>query len=181
MVTPAIIVSFIQLIAVIAVGMFFVYRFSTGWMSANMDIAIEPARVHVHLNDKEDYLAVIVKLERGEYGALQLGDAQLRITYVDSTDRPTVLDLAGTQRLADSAGKLNWQTVAVQDRHLNLHAKEKSEFAAVLKVPRRTACIIEVTLLTHRRLDGFEWLARTHWGQRRSSSVSLPLSDEATT
>jgi hypothetical protein len=178
MAIPPVIVNLIQLLAVIAVGMFFIYRFSTGWMSANMDIAIEPSRVH--LNNQEDYLAVIVKLERGEYGTLELGDAQLRITYLDSTDRPAVLDLAGTKRLADSAGKLDWQAVSPDDPHLNLHAKEKSEFTAVLKVPRKTACLIEVTLLTHRRLDGFEWLARTHWGQRRSSSVSLPIFDAAT-
>jgi hypothetical protein len=178
MATSPIIVNLIQLIAVIAVGIFFIYRFSTGWMSANMDIAIEPSRVH--LNDQDDYLAVIVKLERGEYGTLQLGEAQLRITYLDAATGPPPLSLTGTKRLADSAGKLDWQKIALDDPHLNLHAKEKSEFAAVLKVPRKTACIIEVTFLTHRRLDGFEWLARTHWGQRRSSSVSLPLSDEAT-
>jgi hypothetical protein len=35
------ITNLIQLSAVIAVGVFFSYRFSTGWMSANMDITIE--------------------------------------------------------------------------------------------------------------------------------------------
>ena len=65
----------IEKAAIIAVGLFFIYRLLTGWMSANMDVAIEPSRVH--LNDEEDYLGVIVKLERGEYGSLQLGDAQV--------------------------------------------------------------------------------------------------------
>jgi hypothetical protein len=174
MMTPTFIASLIQLIAVIGVGFFFSYRFLTGWMSANMDIAIEPLRVH--LNEQEDYLAVIVRLGRGEYGALQLGAAELKVTYVDSTTGPALLSLAGTERLANSAGKLDWKTTLPKDP-LTLHAKEKSQFAATLKVPRRKACIIEVTLLTHRKLDGFEWLARTHWGQRRSSSVSLPLSE----
>lgn len=174
MITPAMIASLVQLIALIGVGIFFIYRFLTGWMSVNMDIAIESSRVHV--NEDEDYLAVIVKLARGEYGALLLGDAQVRITYDGSTTGPPPLSLSGTKRLANSVGELDWQTILPKDP-LALHAKEKSEFAATLKVPRKTACIIEVTLLTHRKLDGLEWLPRTHWGQRRSSSVSLPLSE----
>jgi hypothetical protein len=172
--TAPMIASLVQLIALVCVGIFFIYRFLTGWMSVNMDIAIESSRVH--LDEKEDYLAVIVKLARGEYGALHLGDTQLRITYDDSTPGPPPLSLKGTKRLDNSAGELDWQTVLPEDP-LTLHAKEKSEFAATLKVPRKTACIIELTILTHRKLDGLEWLPKTHWGQRRSSSVSLPLSD----
>jgi hypothetical protein len=167
----------IQTIAVFAVGIFFIYRLLTGWMSANMDVAIDSSRFH--LNDQEDYLAVDVKLERGEYGTLQLGDSQVRVTYLDSTAGPPPISLAGMQRLADKEGKLNWEKIAPEP-HLNLHAKEKSEFAAALKVPRNAACIIEVTFLTHRRLDGLEWLGGFHWGQRRSSSVSLPFPQEAT-
>ncbi len=48
-----------------------------------MDIAIESSRVH--LNGQEDYLAVIVKLERGECGPLQLIDVQVRIRRSDKT------------------------------------------------------------------------------------------------
>jgi hypothetical protein len=166
----------IQKIAVILVGLFFVYRFATGWMSANVDISIEPMRVHQ--NDEEedyDYLGVIVKLARGEYGTLQLGDAQLRITYLDSSPEPAQ-NLVGTKRLAHRDSKLVWGEESPNDP-LNLHAKEKSEFAAAFRVPRKKVCTIEVILLTHRVGDGFEWFARDHWGQRRSSSVSLPLSD----
>ena len=139
-----------------------------------MDVAIESSRTHV--SEAEDYLAITVKLERGEYGTLQLGQAQLRITFLDSTAKPVLIDLLGTQRLSDVDGKLRWELVS-QDDPLNLHAKEKSQFAAILKVPRNAACVIETALLTHRRLDGLEWLARKHWGQRRSSSISLPLND----
>jgi hypothetical protein len=147
-------------------------------MSANMDVAIDSTRVH--LNNEEDWLAVTVKLERGEYGTLQLGDSQLRITYLDLPGGPPPLSLKGLQRLADSAGTLNWEKIAQNDPTLNLHAKEKSEFAAALKIPRKAACTIEVALLTHRRLDGLEWLGGFHWGQRRSSAISLPLPDETT-
>lgn len=48
-----------QVIGVLAVGMFFGYRLLTGWMSANMDVAIETSRVH--LSNEEDWLAVTVK------------------------------------------------------------------------------------------------------------------------
>jgi hypothetical protein len=167
----------VDILTVIAVGVFFAYRFFTGWMSANMDIVIEPSRAH--LNDQEDYLAVIVRLERGEYGSVKLGDAQVRITYVDSTESPTVLPLVGTERLADSGGKLDWKP-SPDKPLLILHAKEKSEFAAALKVPRKTACMIEIAVSTYRRLDDIEWLWGFRWGQRRSSTVSLPLSDKAT-
>jgi hypothetical protein len=71
----------IQIVGALAVGIFFGYRLLTGWMSANMDVAIESSRVHV--TKEEDWLAVTVKLERGEYGTLQLGDSQVRITYLD--------------------------------------------------------------------------------------------------
>jgi len=162
----------VQAVAVVLVGLFFLYRFMTGWMSANVDIAIESTRVHL---DEDDYLGVTVKLARGEYGTLQLGDAQLRITYLDSSPA-SVLDLIGTKRLAYEDCKLVWAKETANDP-LNLHAKEKSEFAAALRVRRKQVCYIEVTLLTHRVGDGFEWFARDHWGQRRSSSVSLPLSD----
>jgi len=170
-------INFLQLIAVFAVGMFFAYRFLTGWMSANMDVAIESSRIH--LNEQEDYLAVTVKLERGEYGALQLGDAQLRVTYLDSAAAPVVLNLTGTQRVGWRVGKLDWQMVVPNNPPVSLHAREKSEFAAALRVPREAACIIEVALLTYRRLDSLYRLGRKRWGQRRSSSVSLPLPDEA--
>ena len=170
----------IEAIVVTAGGIFFAYRFFTGWMSANVDIAIEPSRVH--LNEEQDYLAVIVKLERGEYGPVQLGDAQIRITYLDPTiGSPAPLNLVGTERLFNSAGKVDWQKVEPESPHLSLHAKEKSVFSAALTVPRKTACVIEVAFSTHRRLDGLIrfWLGRKRWGQRRSSSVSLPLSDHA--
>lgn len=165
----------VQIIAAIAVGLFFVYRFSTGWMSANMDVAIESSRTHV--SETEDYLAITVKLERGEYGTLQLGQAQLKITFLDSTAEPVLIDLFSTRRLSDVDGKLRWELVSQDAPFLNLHAKEKSQFAAILKVPRNAACVIEAALLTHRRLDGLEWLPQEHWGERRSSSISLPLND----
>ena len=163
----------IQTIAVVLVGLFFVYRFVTGWMSANVDISIEPTRVH--LDNKEDYLGVTVKLARGEYGTLQLGDAQIRITYPDSSP-DQINSLVGIKRLAHRDNELVWGE-ELSKMPLNLHAKEKSEFAAVFTVPRKRVCRIEVALLTHRVGDGFEWFAREHWGQRRSSSISLPLED----
>jgi hypothetical protein len=165
----------VEIVAVIAAGLFFVYRFSTGWMSANMDVAIESSRAH--MSEAEDYLAITVKLDRGEYGTLQLGQAQVRITFLDSTAKPVLIDLLGTQRLSDVDGTLHWELVAQDDPLLNLHAKEKSQFAAILKVPRNAACVIETAFLTHRRLDGLEWLPQKHWGERRSSSISLPLND----
>lgn len=166
----------VEILGVLAVGLFFIYRFLTGWMSANMDVGIESSRSHA--DAQNDYLAVAVKLERGEYGTLQLGQAQLRVTYPGSNLSPSIIDLVGVERLSDSEGRLQWQNISKDDPQLNLHAKEKSQFGAALKVPRQAVCLIEATLLTHRRLDGLEWLARTHWGQRRSSSVSLPLDDE---
>ena len=164
----------IQTLGVILVGGFFLYRFFAGWMSANVDLAIESSRVH--LNEAEDYLAVIVKLGRGEYGTLKLGDAMLRITCLDSNRQENLLALIGTKRIDHDEGKLIWKKELEKDP-LNLHAKETSEFAAGLPIPRKAACSIELTLLTHRAGDGFEWIAKRRWGQRRSSSISLPLSD----
>jgi len=163
-----------QTLAVVLVGGFFLYRFFAGWMSANVDLAIESSRVH--LNEAEDYLAVIVKLGRGEYGTLKLGDAKLRITCLDSNRQENLLALIGTKRIDHDEGKLIWKKELEKDP-LNLHAKETSEFAAGLPIPRKAACSIELTLLTHRAGDGFEWIAKRRWGQRRSSSISLPLSD----
>jgi hypothetical protein len=161
----------VETLAILAVGLFFFYRFSTGWMSANMDVAIELSRTHA--DAQNDYLAVVVKLERGEYGTLQLGHAQLRVGYLDSTIPPSVIDLVGVERVSNVAGRLQWKSI-VHDDPLNLHANEKSQFAAALKVPREAVCLIEATLLTHRKLDG----PGTFWGQRRSSAVSLPLHEE---
>ena len=141
-----------------------------------MDVVIESSRTHA--DAQNDYLAVVARLERGEYGTLQLGQAQLRVTYIGSATSPSIIDLVGIERLSDSVGRIEWQNISRDDPHLNLHANEKSQFAAVLKIPREACCVIEVALLTHRRLDGFEWLGQTHWGQRRSSTVSLPLRDQ---
>jgi hypothetical protein len=161
----------VETVAIIAVGSFFFYRFSTGWMSANMDVAIEPSRTHA--DAQNDYLAVVAKLERGEYGTLHLGHAQLRVTYLDSTIPPSVIDLVGVEPVSNVAGRLQWNSIVHGDP-LNLHAKEKSQFAAALKVPRAAVCLIEATLLAHRKLDGPE----NYWGERRSSAVSLPLHEE---
>ena len=164
----------VQTLGVILVGGFFLYRFFAGWMSANVDIAIESSRAHV--SDSKDYLAVLVKLGRGEYGTLKLGDSKLRVKDLDSDAQIGVLPLIGTKRLDHDGKEVLWGTQLENDP-LNLHAKETSEFAAGLRVPRKAACSIEVTLLTHRAGDGFEWIAKRRWGQRRSSSISLPLSD----
>jgi hypothetical protein len=168
----------LQIVGALAVGMFFGYRLLTGWMSANMDVTIESSRVH--LTAEEDWIAVTVKLSRGEYGTLELGDSQARITRLDVSEPPAIVGLTGTQRLGTSEGKLAWQATDKAHPNLNLHANEKSQFSAALKVPRNAVCLIEVALLTHRKLDGLEWLGGFHWGQRRSTAVCLPLAKEST-
>ena len=161
-----------EICGIVGVGLFFAWRFATGWLDVNTDLEITSTRIHA--NSQQDFLSVIVGLNRGDYGSITLGDAQLRVSYFDRDGAPpTALPLFSTDRLASPGGKLDWLQ-REKNHPLRLHAHEKSQFAAVLKVPRDAVCILEAAFLFHRNFDG----PATNWGQRRSSAISLPLQDQ---
>jgi hypothetical protein len=78
-----------QVLALIAAGIYFVWRFYRGWFVTNLRIGIETSRLPA--NDEQDHLAVKVKLTKGGLGGtLNIHDAVILVEGATSDHRQAV-------------------------------------------------------------------------------------------
>jgi hypothetical protein len=163
--------NIIEILAILAAGVFFSIQFLNGWTSTNMSIHLKTERYSC--DEKSDCVAVQVELEKGEYGALKLYGGEVRAIDPDSqklVEGSEVKPLAGTQRMVydSTRNKIDWDHV--DSKKYRIASYDKLQFAAVLKVPKGKTCIIEAAVITYADL----WLPGRGPAQSRSSVVSIP-------
>lgn len=170
--------NIVEILAVLAAGVFFSIQFLNGWTSNNMSLHLETQRYR--LDDQTDYVAVQVKLDKGEYGSVKLFTGEVRA--IDPDNYQPLLGseakrLAATQRVTYKPGEssgtygkdvIDWKEA--NDKPYRIASNDKVEFAAVLKVPKGATCIIEAVVITYADL----WVPNRGPAQSRASVVSIP-------
>ena len=169
-----------ELFALCAAGVFFIYKFLTGYFFINLSVSLLCERKHSTKPDR-DLLLVCVKLEKGDRGSLRIHDAQARITYLSDKTEVEPVRFRGNERSSYNSQKMgafdrktiNWAKQSEETPFLRLAPGEKTEYACVFEVPRNDACLIDVAILGRRGVPSLERFR--HVGQWKASSVSLPL------
>ena len=162
-----------QIIALVILTAYFMYRNKTGWMEISMSMDIETERIHDPNNVNDDILAIKVNFKNGNYGSIRLTDAIAAISYDATTEAvPKVNELDGLVRYDYKGWKIIHGKPHPKISTSGLGPEQEVELSTYFKVPRDAICNVDVTILAKRaRLD-------YHPNESRSSTVSLPLKTE---
>jgi hypothetical protein len=156
--------------AFIAAGGYFLYKTFSGYLVENLTLSLDCERKGSQ-NDTIDYLAITVRVKKGDRGAVILHDAQAKISS-PAAGETQLKKLAGTIRLSF---KKSGDTLAIVEKQsekaplLNLSPGEETMFSTFFTVPSDRPCTVEVTVL-----GGWPWHFKTAY-QWRASQVSLPI------
>ncbi|MEO7085844.1 MAG: hypothetical protein ABI442_23015 [Gemmatimonadaceae bacterium] len=160
--------------AIVAGGMYFLYRLVSGFFITNLSIDLACERIPNREGD--DYLQIIIRLKKGDRGTLVMHEAQVRVT--PEKREPILLTIESAQRLSFRAQKLPTPKGYVEKVEiiwkrserapfLNLSPGEETVFSVYARVPRDILCTIEVVLVGRKPL----YRATGQW---RASAVVLP-------
>ena len=163
--------QYVETFAYFAAGCFFLYKILTGYLMTNLNIALTTSRQHSM--SQQDHLVVLVKLEKGDRGSINLHDCQVRITW---NGHQVIKPLLATDRRSkkiehfnrSKRNVINWEVRSVNQPFLHLTPGERSHFATYFDVPANVICEIEVAILAMKPF-GFRV------GQWRASTISLPV------
>lgn len=161
-----------ETLAILAAGIYFLYKFIDGWLEINMTVDSAINR-HQGLSG-EDQVAVGVKLKKGDKGTLRIITAQLRVTFPENSNRePITEEIRGFKRKTLSEEKINWDQS--DDRKYRITPNEELHLASYIKVPSEQVCVIEIIVIALRDFHLFS-LRPAQW---RSTHVSLPIKHSA--
>jgi len=169
-------------------GGYFLYRSLRGAFTNNLSLSLECVRTEIP-DTTEDWIAVTIKLSKGERYSIELHDAKIRVSGPGVTmvsERFVGIDRRSydTESIKDDNGNDIGKTrKAIAFDHISksvpllvLTPGEQTQFARYVKVPASCICTLEVVVVAKRWYH--RWL---RWepnadklGQWRASAVSLP-------
>jgi hypothetical protein len=150
----------------IGAGLFFFYKFISGYLLINMSISVEFKRRNLSVGD-EEMLVITTKLKKGDQGAVLLHDAQARVSY---SDKSFIVPFSDIERLSfshqsnPSRQAIAWSR-SKKAPFIRMSPGEETEFSSTCRVPKQALCKVEVVILGHRPTSG-------KFGQWRASCVS---------
>jgi hypothetical protein len=168
--------TFVEIVAIVGAGLYFLYRAATGFFLINLSLRVECTRLPQ--DDSTDYLVCRIHLKKGERGTLQIHDAQIRIGNSEPVSLDEMQRLSWVEESIDpSRGhakrmKIQWGDRSVEEPFLNMTPGEEAEFARYSSVPRSEMCLVQVVLLG--KLTAYPRVA-----QWRATCVSTPLPQAA--
>jgi len=174
-----------QFTALIGAGLFFGYKFVTGYFRLDLSVLVTCQR-QKSIEDRLDTLVVTTLLEKGSGGTLELHDAQAKITIAGRIEH---LDFSGITRSSyvDGSDKLsskisariNWNENNAKSPRIHMTPGEKTELALFCSVPSEEVCAIEVVIAGRKTIGilkrFFGIFNIPKMGQWKACSVSLPI------
>lgn len=154
----------LRILALIGAGLFFLWRLFTGWLIANVSLSVAGTREAA--DNRSDFLAVAVAIEKGSTDAIWLQHASVRVRVGGQV--VATLPLEGFQHLSESGGQLDWRTPRPRPKGWAISPGETLWLATHLCVPADRPAVIEAAIFGRRTFwpRGFQW---------RATSVSLPI------
>jgi hypothetical protein len=151
-----------QILAVVSVAGYFLYKNAAGWTDVTMSLDIVTQRVHDPADRTKDILGVTVKLKNGNTGKIRLSDAVATIATLEK-------ELEGIVRYEIDEGKVvPGQEATRSPSRTGLGPNQEILLSTYERVPTGATCLIDVTILAKRSL-------KTVLREARSAAVSLPI------
>jgi hypothetical protein len=155
-----------QILALVSVAGYFLYKNAAGWTDVTMSLDIVTQRVHDPADRTKDILGVTVKLKNGNTGKIRLSDAVATIAYEATTLEK---ELEGIVRYEIDEGKVvPGQEATRSPSRTGLGPNQEILLSTYERVPTGATCLIDVTILAKRSL-------KTVLREARSAAVSLPI------
>ncbi|SBT11161.1 hypothetical protein PROAA_910022 [Candidatus Propionivibrio aalborgensis] len=168
-VNPATLKSWLEIVGLLLGTAFIAWKICVGWFAANLSLSISSERVAK--DERNDFLALTVTLDKGTTDSVYLKDVSLRLTVDGEKERSDRIN--GFERLPTEGDRLRWPTAgraseAIAPEHL-LAQGESLQLAEVYQVPSHLPATVEVAVLAQRAFyRPFQW---------RAVHISLPRSD----
>jgi hypothetical protein len=179
--------SIVEIAAYIAAVLFFVYKVYSGYLVSDLSIQISCERQRKPGNDGKDYLGIIVKAKKGNQGAIELNDAQVRarsclddhvigpypLTGIDRLKRTK--PVAGPPSSKHMRSQVIWDAAPNNEPRTKMPPGDETQLAAFIEIDSHAPYYIEAVMLgrmlLHRKL-------KPRFGQWRATVVSLPVADD---
>jgi len=157
----------VQMVAYFAAAGFFVFKWTSGYMSTNLSIEIVCTRKES--TSDTDLLGVVVILSKGDRGSLHIFDVGIKIDgeVVDVRDQMEPYNVAREEITPEKRRQIIWSSKDNQ-YYPFLQAGEKTQVALGCEVASKKVSRIEVVVVGRRKLS-------YRVKQWRASSVSLPV------
>lgn len=153
---------------VVGALIYFGYRFFIGYFTVNVSVTLDLARAS-SANADIAYVAVTVKLRKGEHGSMVLHDLSGRVSFPSGV---VVVPFSGFFRVSYETdgprGRACIDRPSASEPLLRLPPGEEAMYSAYAEVPAGAPCLVEVVVLGKIR-------GGRKFGQWRASAVSLPL------
>jgi len=158
--------DWVQLLALLAAGVYFTVRVLQGWLIVNVSLSIATERIGLRVG--KDGLAIAVTITKGSVGSVRIEDTLVRV--VSPNGFVGREPLTGTRRVI--IDPVSYQIDPdFQERSKNVLYRfppgESTVWSCWLEVPSEEVCTVEVVVIGHQRPSRFP-------AQWRASSVSLP-------
>ena len=159
-----------QLVALVAAAVFFFAKAAAGYFLVNMSIDASATRHSV--SDREDAIAMTVRLAKGGNGGLRIHDTLVTVSWPggEITTGLNGVSRLELQRMKGARFQIRRPPRDNPGRpQYGLPPGDATAFSASVRVPRDAICTIDAVVI------GRKWLNR--WpGQWRTTIVSLPAS-----
>jgi len=183
--------DYLQALALLAAGLFFVYKLYTGWLIINLSVGISTTRHPLDKTKNKELLIVSLSLDKGTNDTLWLTKIEYKVELLGTGGAPAppfeplplpiwsagsgeeVMPEPHQRYQAQEAGLADWSVSP--DRGITLAPGEKYAYAKAFVVPSGWVCQVEVVVLGKRPLFGERGL-----GQWRAVAIAPPLVPEKT-
>lgn len=175
-----------QIFAWTAAGIFFAYRFYTGWFHPDLSLSLACERKPFPpgtASTSIDFLTVLATVKKGPNMSIRLVDLQARVTF---DGKSLEKRFEGIERrsfkLQNARGsfavqEVDWEgTPVIGPHYLSLAPGDETQFAALFEVPSDTICTIKVLLFARKFIPGRSQQSNSNlnphqWG---AALISLP-------
>jgi hypothetical protein len=139
----------VEMFAYLAAAGFFVFKWTSGYMSTNLSIEIVCTRKES--TPDTDLLGVVVILSKGDRGSLHIFDVGIRVDEeeVDVRDQMEPYSVAREEITSEKRRRIIWSS---KDNHYYpfLQAGEKTQVALGCEVARKKVSRIDVVVVGRR-------------------------------
>jgi hypothetical protein len=161
----------LEVLALLAAAAFFLFKMVDGWGLVNLSIELAAQR---DSGIKGDWVAVNLKLTKGDQGSLELHTVELRClptgaTAGESVRIPLIYPLKRKPEddLNMNDTRIEWDKVDDSRPRLHLPPGESTQYSHVFNVPVGVPCQIEAIVIGKRPISN-------RYGQWRAS-IAVPL------
>jgi len=162
--------TFLEIAAIIAALLFFLYKLVAGWMLPNLKLSLDLPRQLAEGRPGNDWLVIKVMLEKGSIDGTRIHLVQFRVSPVEGTSfNPLTITVHRAKRLQVSRDSVSWESPPAL-HPLNLAPGDCMEFSELCLVPTGVACLVEAVVVADR---AYVRVTRA-LAQWRASAISLP-------